>query len=154
MITVWGDSNNTELNTALADWAKAHIPGIQRGFGDCTTMGVFDGAKLIAVVVFNNFDRLKGVIEMHMAAISKLWLTRPVMLEMARYVFDELGCQTAFVRADPGESRIMRMLLAYGFDRFLLPRMRGRETDEAFYLLHDDEWRQNNRFHKENAHGR
>lgn len=152
MRLAWGSHENPEFNDALADWAAVHI-GLRAFQAPYTTMGVYDGAELIAVVVFNNFSRSNGTIEMHMAAVSKRWLMRPVMLDMATYIFEQLGCQSGYCRADASETRIMRMLLAYGFDRFILPRMRGRDMDEAMYIIHDDAWT-GNRFNKENASGR
>lgn len=151
MITVWGDQLNPELNDALANWAAAHIEGIRRGFKPCTTMGVFDGDELVAVMVYHNFDRPSGVIEVSGAGITPRWLTRAVLHEMFAYPFDQLGCQMIVMRVSENNSRLLRILTAYGFDHILIPRLRGRDEGERIFTLTDDAWRANGFHHHQEA---
>lgn len=115
-------------------------------------MAVAHGEEIVAGMVYCNYDKDAGVVEISGAADTPRWLTRPVLHEMFSYAFDELGCQAVVMRVDPGNSRLDRMLRAYGFTRHDLPRMRGREKAEAIYILGDDIWRANG-FHKEKSDG-
>lgn len=104
-----------------------------------------------AVVLFHNWDPGAGVVEITAASDSKRWLTRPVLLELFSYPFDRLGCQAVVARMAP-ERPLARMFTAYGFKRYDLPRLRGRNEGEAVLILGDDDWRSNG-FHKEHGHG-
>lgn len=106
----------------------------------------------MAAVLFNNWDKDAGVIELVAASDSARWLTRPVLLDMFSFAFDQIKCQAALLRCDPENTRLARILTSYGFTRHDIPRLRGRDKAEALYILGDDEWRTNG-FHKENAHG-
>ena len=150
MRTVWAGASNPALNDALAAWCAQHI-GLPRGFGKpYVTMGVFDGDRLVSVIVYNNWNPEAGVIEMHGAGITPRWLTRPVLAEMFAYAFDGAGCQTAVMRVSERNTRLLRMLTSYGFDHVLVPRLRGRDEGERIFYLTDDAWR-SNRFHRKKA---
>lgn len=152
MHIVWGGSGNAEINRALAEWCAVQI-GLPRPFEEpYTTMGVFDGEKLVAVMLYNNFQPEAGVIEMHGAGIAPRWLTRPVLRAMFEYPFVQLGCQNLVMRVSERNRRLKRILTAYGFDHVTIPRLRGRDEGENIYWLTDDVWRANG-FHKEHADG-
>lgn len=155
MNTVWGGSANADANDALANWCAAHI-GLPRPFEPpYSTMGVFDGEKLIAVMLYNNWQPEAGVIEIHGAATDKRWLTKAVLWEMFSYPFQRAGAQLVVMRVSERNSMwngrgLPRLLKSYGFNDYRIPRLRGRGEDEILYTLTDDDWRANG-FHKENA---
>lgn len=148
MTIVWGDSNNPDVNAALGSWCAAHIDGIRNGFLNFTSMGVILDNELIASLVYHNFDRKAGVIEISAASITPRWLTRPVLKAMFSYPFEELGCQMVVLRVSERNTRLMRILTAYSFDHVTVPRLRGRDEAERIFFLTDDAWRSNG-FHKE-----
>ena len=150
MRTIWGSEREPELNAYLAQWAAIRLFRRLDGFGPCTTMGVFDDARLIAVMVYNNWDRQTGVLEIHGVAETPRWLAKPVLHEMFAYPFEQLGCQMVVMRVSANDSRLRRILTAYGFDHYLIKRLRGRDEDECVYTLTDDAWRANG-FHRENS---
>ena len=152
MNVVWAGSDKAELNQALGNWCAAHI-GLPRPFRPpFTTMGVFDGETLLAVILYNNFQPEAGVIEIHGAAETARWLPRPVLYQMFSYPFDQIGCQSVVMRVSERNTRLLRILTAYGFDHVVIPRLRGRDEGERIFWLTDDAWR-SNRFHKENSNG-
>ena len=113
--------------------------------GEGTILAVQKGAAL-----FNNWHPEAGVIELH--AAGRGWLTRRVLLELFSYPFRQLGCQAVVMRADPANDAVTRIAEPYGFRRYEIPRLRGRDKAEAIYVLGDDEWAANG-FHKELKHG-
>lgn len=152
MHILWGGGNNPDVNRALGNWCAAQI-GLPRPFEDpFTTMGVFDGETLVAVMLYNNWQPEAGVIEIHGAGITPRWLTRPVMRQMFGYPFNHLGCQMVVMRVSERNAMwngrgLPRMLKAYGFNDYPIPRLRGRDEGEIVYTLTDDAWRANG-FHE------
>ena len=148
MRTVWGSEfANQKLNRTFSLWASQKIFGHFRGFGLCSTMGVFDGEELIAVMVYHNYDRKSGVIEISGAASNKEWLKRHVLREMFSVPFDNMGCQMVVMRVSPNDKALGRMLTAYGFSSYVIPRLRGRNEDEIIFTLTDTVW-MNNKFNR------
>lgn len=148
----WCRSDSDAGRAVLAFMAR-RIWGAHRGMPAGEVMAILDGEKLAGAVLFHNYEPDAGVIEMTAAAASKRWLTRPVLLEMFRYPFVQLGCQAVVMRCDPADTALSRILAAYGFNRYEIPRLRGRNKAEALFILGDDQWRENG-FHKENAYGK
>lgn len=141
------------------------IWGHERAMPKGEVMIVHDDRDMTGAVLFNNFDQHAGTIEMTAAATSKRWLTRAVLLEMFSFPFEQLRCQAAILRCDPADKALSRILTAYGFKRYDIPRLRGRNKAEAIFVLGDDDWRANkfnramdarraNGFHKEKMHGK
>ena len=147
MNMIWGSVREPELNAYLSQWAAAKLFPVGEGFSDCTTLGVFDGPKLVAVMVYHNWHKSHGVIEMSGASTTPHWLKRPVLQEMFSYPFDQLGCQMVLMRVDAKDERLARQLTAVGFKGYKIARLRGRSEDEIVFTLTDDDWR-NNGFQK------
>lgn len=99
------------------------------GFGAVKTIGVVDGDRLIAGVVYGNWHPEAGVIEIAAAAVSPRWLTRRTIEIMYGYVFDQLGCQMVVQRTPADNERLLRQLAAGGYDFVLVPRLLGRDRD-------------------------
>lgn len=149
MNLLWAAADKPEVNAALASWCAARIFAAGEEFAPpYSTLGVFDGKELAGVVVYHNFHRGHGIIEMSAAADTPRWLSRPVLSAMFEYAFIDLGCQLVTTRVDPENKRLRRIFTAYGFSNIRLPRFRGRGKDEILYMLTDDAWRANG-FNKE-----
>lgn len=148
MTPVWANTGHP-LNQGIGDFVSYRLYGHPGAFRDYTALGVFQGSTLVAGLVYCDYDRNAGVIQISGAADTPRWLTRKVLWEMFAWPFLELGCQTVAMRVDPDDMRLKRILTSYGFTCHVLPRLRGRDKDEALYLLHDDVWREN-RFHQQN----
>lgn len=130
-----------DLNASLSLWASQNIFGDATGFGPCCTMAVMDGPELAAVVVYHNYQKTAGVVELSTASTTKRWLTRVVLAEMFKTAFDGLDCQLVVIRI-PATSHMQPMLKAYGFTCLEIPHLRGRGQSEFVHTLTDTEWRQ------------
>lgn len=146
---IWASEKEPHLNDFLAKWCSDNIPG-HRGFQKpYSTMGVIgdDGKSVLGVMLFHNWDADAGVIEFSGSSVTPRWLCKASLSGMFSYMFDELGCQMVFTRNDPGNAKgsrgLQRMLSSYGFERIILPRMRGRDKDEALHTLTVEAWRNN-----------
>lgn len=153
MNVVWASAREPALNDALASWASAKLFSHTRGFGPCTTMGVFDDGRLVGVMVYHNLDREAGVIEISGVSDRKEWLKRHVLWEMFSYPFDQLGCQMIVMRVSERNEQwngrgLPRLLKAYRFTATTIPRLFGRDEAGILYALTDDAWRANG-FHRQ-----
>ncbi len=145
MNILWGGTANPALNYYLSSFVDRSINGSGLGFGNSIAMGIYDGKKLAAAVVFHNYEPRSRVIEMSAAAVNKRWLTRPVLQRMFDYVFEDAGCQMVVLRVSEKHKPMVRIARAYGFSEVLIPRLRGREESEYIFTFTDDDW-QNSRF--------
>ena len=136
----------------VTDFVSRIIWGSPREMPLVTALAIADGATPIAGVVFTNYDDETQTLEISAASQSKRWLSRPILFEIYSYCFDQMGCQAVIQRNDPADKPLARMLTAYGFNRYDIPRLRGRNKGEAIFVLTDDAWRANG-FHKENSDG-
>jgi hypothetical protein len=149
---LWAAADKPEVNKALAAWCAKEI-GLKRGFEPpYSTMGVFNEAELISVILYNNYQPEAGVIEFHGAAIDKRWLNRKTLWAMFEYPFIDLGCQLVVTRNSERNEMwngrgLHRLLKAYGFKEHRIPRLRGRDEDEIIFTLTDDDWKRNG-FHR------
>lgn len=151
---VWAghDDDDPSFYRALEEYVSTRVWGRFREFGEGRAMGVVDDGLIIAVVIFNNYDDETGVIEISAAADSRRWLTKYTLKELFEYPFLKLKCQAVIARVDAdnrndNDRDLHRIFPAYGFKRYDIPRLRGRDKTEAIYVLSDDDWR-TNRFNK------
>lgn len=146
MKPVWGHRQVVEPFVARM------IPGCERGFGACEAMGIIDDAgRLIAGVVYHDYDPESGVIQLSAASLDKRWLTRPILREMFGYPYDFLGCQMTVFRVHPENWPMRRMLRAIGGTEYEIPRLRGRDTSEIIITVADDAWRSGRYARERNA---
>lgn len=132
---------------------SARIWGASRPMpGDTQIVSIDTDGSMAGAAIYQNYDPSHGTIELSAAAVTPRWLARNVLYEMFEYPFDQLGCQAVVMRCDPEDGRLARIFRAYGFKRYDIPRLRGRDRSEAIYVLADEDWRSNG-FHKENADG-
>lgn len=138
---IWGGEKAPEINHAIAAFVSSHVPGCERGWENFTTLGLIDGDRLVAGVVFHNYAPEAGVIELSSAATSRRWLTRPMLKSMFGYPFDQLGCQMVVLRVSERNVVMIEIAERFGFTSYRIPRLRGRDEAEILFTLTDDEWR-------------
>lgn len=137
----------------LSKWVANLIwPGKLRDFGNSQGLAIFENGELIAGMIYHNYEPDAGVIEISGAGTSKRWLTRETLRKMFAYPFEECDCQTVVMRVDPEDAPLRRMLTAYGFKLYVIPRLRGRHKDENVFLLTDDAWA-SNKFNRPKSSG-
>lgn len=129
-------------STQVADFVSGLIPRCAEGFGPCYGIGIInDDGLLVAGFVFHGWDVPAQTIEFSGASLTPRWMTRKILHEIFSYAFDFLGCQMIMTRNASGNTRLHRQLSAYGFTRWDVPRLFGREADGVFWTLTDTDWR-------------
>lgn len=126
----------------------------ERGFDPASrAIGVIDSeGKLIAGIVYHNYDPEAQVIEISGAAIpGKYWITPETLKRSYQYPFHTCGCQMVVQRNDAANERLLGMLAALNYTFIRFPRMLGRDRDGVLCLLTYEDWC-NNRYCKRYKH--
>jgi RimJ/RimL family protein N-acetyltransferase len=116
-------------------------PAFNRGFGECTAIGVAENGDLIGGTVFHDYSPEAGVIEMSSAAVSPRWLAPQMIRAIFGYVFDQLGCQVVVMRVREDNARMVRIAQKFGFDGVIIPRLAGRTIGIWVFTMTEEQWR-------------
>lgn len=138
---------NPEFNEAVGNFVSNIIYGEPKRFSQYCSLAVLDEGVVIAGVLYHHFSPQDGVMEMSAGSLDKRWLTRRVLKAMFAVPFDLFGCQMAVLRVSEHNKPMLRIAKAYGFNEYIIPRLRGRDEAEHLLTLTDDGWR-SNRFNK------
>lgn len=135
-------SRNPEENERVAEFASSVIWDDGHDvFGPHSTMGVYKDGELIAGMVYHNWHEKAGVLEISGGASSKHWLQPKVLKALFSFPFDMVGAQMVVMRVSEKDPTLVRLLKRFGFEGFLIPRLRGRDENEWILTLTDDAWR-------------
>ena len=131
---------NQKLNSLFCDFAAKIIFNAANDFGPCGSMGIFKGQKLIAAIVFHGWQPQFGVMEISAGAISPSWLCKRSIREIMSVCFDQHGCQQIVSRMATDNDRAIKIYEFLGFQKVLLPNMRGSGKHEWLMTLTKDKW--------------
>lgn len=109
-------------------------------FGRCKTIGVIDGDRLIAGLVYYNYDPDAETIEMGARAITPRWFTRATYRRLFEYPFVECGCQMLYARIPVENEYLLSQFARMNFNLTVIPRLYGRSEDGVLCTLTDDQW--------------
>lgn len=111
----------------VAQWVASQIPHLAKHlgefeygkvFGPCAAIGVIDrNGHLVGGVVYHNWNRLAGNIELSFAATSPKWLTRDIVRALLRYPFDQANCRRVTGLTPRRATSARRFLDQFGFKR-------------------------------------
>jgi hypothetical protein len=137
----------------VAKFVATLIPHCRRGFGDAAkSIGVIDEeGRLVAGLVYHNYDPEAEIIELSGASINPRWLTRGTIARMYQYPFIQCGCQMLVQRTPIENERLLRQLAVYDYNFIKVPRMFGRDKDGVLCMLTYEDWAAN-RFNKRFKH--
>jgi hypothetical protein len=137
----------------VSRFVAALIPHCRRGFGpNARAIGVIQDGKLIAGIVYYNYDPEAAIIEIAGAALPKTnWLTRGTIARMYQYPFLACRCQMVVQRTPADDTRLLGMLASYDYTFIPMPRLFGRDRDGVICCLTFEDW-VNNRFNKRFKH--
>lgn len=125
----------------VSQWVAAQLG--QTGFAGnlLNAFGVFDGQNCIGGTVFHNHYPKEGIVEMSSACVRSDWLSRAMIRTIFNYAFCVLGCQMVVMRVSSINHRMVNIAKRFGFNSYLIPRLRGKDEDEIVFTLTDDQWR-------------
>jgi len=127
-------------DAAAAEWVAGQL-GYDRPFTSCRSMAVIHSGRIVAGVVFHDWNPEAGVIELSAAATDPRWMTRKVINEVFGYAFGLLGCQMAVARTEASNSTVRKLWRGLGAQETIIPRLFGRAKNGAILTLTDDKFR-------------
>jgi len=140
---LFAGSQQRELNLALAQWLEARLQATRPFRPPFSTMGIFDGEELVAVLLFENYRPEDGTVEVGGAAITPRWMTRAVANALASFIFGDLDCQMAIFRTSERNTSLSRLMKRAGFELIIIPRLRGRDEAEHWFFMTSEAWAAN-----------
>lgn len=130
--------------STIVDFVRRHAfgaaPGVERGFGPATAIGVSDGEKLVAGVIYHDWTPETGTIEISTAAVNRKWLSRPVLRAIFDYPFNQIGCQMVIARTLAENYHLRRMARVVGARECLIERLYGMDRDGVILTLTKEAW--------------
>jgi hypothetical protein len=125
----------------LVERFVAELLGYPRGFGECQAVGFLDGdGKLVAGVVYHQYQPEQGVIEISAASTCRNWLNRARLAEIFDYPF-RIGCRLVVARIGEHNARARRIWRSLGSDEYVIPALRSPTEAEVIYVLSAEKWR-------------
>lgn len=119
------------------------VPGCPDGFGASLCVGVINkDGLLVAGWAWHGWNPYAGTIEFSGASTTPKWMTRAILHELFAYAFNVIDCQMIMTRNSVSNVRLHKQLSKYGFTRFDVPRLFGRNEDGVFWTLTDTDWKQ------------
>lgn len=76
------------LDDQVSKWVALRIDGLPN-FGKCRTIGIHQDGRMLAGIVFHNYDG--NSIEISMAADDPRWCTRQIVRDVLGWPFKQLG---------------------------------------------------------------
>ena len=128
-----------ESREALCYYARS-VLGEDVDFGPCLTLGVLDGDKILGVIIFHDWQKDRGTVEITGAAHSPRWCSRDVVRLIYRTCFEQLSANQIVARCDAQNKTTERIFKALGFEVVRLPNMRGPNRDELFFYQTRESW--------------
>ena len=118
----------------------AAILGYRTGFGECQAVGFLDGnGKLVAGVVYHNYQPDYGVIEISAASTCRTWLNKGRLQEIFGYPY-RIGCRMIVTRTGEHNHRVRRIWRSLRADEFVIPALRSPSEAEVIYTLTAEQW--------------
>lgn len=102
-------------DSQVAAWVSHHL-GVD--FGLCAALGMAENDKLIAGVVFNNYQQYKGAsvsIEVTIHSLDKRWATRHSLRHIFAYPFSHLKVRRLQATVSRKKKKTRRFLERLGF---------------------------------------
>ena len=128
-------------------WVRERIE-VMRGaeFGPSTALGVMDGKRLIAGVVFHDWQPWFKSIQVSCAAESPKWARRGILAEILAYPYSQLGVKRIVSITAADDDRTRRFLEGIGMTLEGIGVEAFGEKDAASYRLLKRDW-EVGRFH-------
>ena len=124
---------------AVCDFVNARL---DENFSPSSCAGVAVAnaeGNMVAGWVWHNFNPDCGTLEFSGASITAKWMTRAILQELFAYAFANV--QMVVTRNGADNTRLHRQLAAFGFRRYDIERLFGRDSDGVVWTLTDDDWK-------------
>jgi RimJ/RimL family protein N-acetyltransferase len=101
---------------AVARWVGSYIPHMGATIKDFSAIGVADAnGRPVAGVIYHDFIRDYGTIQLSMAATSPRWAQKGIIKALLHYPFEQLGCNKVWTATPHTNERAIRFNRGLGF---------------------------------------
>lgn len=100
----------------VAEWVASRIPHVDNGFGPCTAIGVANG-KMLAGIVYHDYQPSLETIQLSMAADSPLWARKTTISALLHYPFRQLKVFKVWTATPIDNTTALRVNEHIGFKR-------------------------------------
>ena len=100
----------------VSAWTANLIPHVI-DFGPCIAIGVQSKGRLIAGIVYNEYQPQYGIIQLSMAAVSPMWARKEIIAELLRYPFEQLGVYKVFTAIPADNAMAIKVNIHVGLKR-------------------------------------
>lgn len=101
---------------AIAEWVARRIPHMNgSGFKDFTAIGIADGTRPIAGVVYNEFHPSHKTMQVSMAASTPRWAQRGIIKACLHYPFEQQGVRKLWAAIPMFNERAIKFNIGIGF---------------------------------------
>lgn len=77
----------------VAEWVGSRIPYVgANNFGACEGIGIESCGRIIAGVIYHDYQPQNGTIQVSIAADSPMWARRETIKALLHYPFEQLQC--------------------------------------------------------------
>ncbi len=118
----WGalvEKNTVVHDDSLKNWVAARIPfiGIDQFPEEAVAQGVLSGDKVLAAVVYHDFQPEYSTIQLSIASSSTMWAKKANIKALLEYPFRQLGCYKCWVSALHTEEHTIKTNEHIGFKK-------------------------------------
>lgn len=100
----------------VSRWVQGNIPHCPTDFGPCVAIGVVDtSGNPMAGVVYHDYQKEFGTIQLSVAAVTPRWATKNVIRGLLMYPFHQLGCHLIWASTPHKNERVIRFNKGIGF---------------------------------------
>lgn len=100
----------------VAAWTADLIPHVS-DFGPCTALGVASGDRLIAGVVYHDYQPMFDTIQLSMAAVSPMWAKKENIRGLLKYPFEQLNCYRVWTATPIDNDPALKVNAHIGFKK-------------------------------------
>jgi|TARA_B110000263_G_C15066661_1_gene399985 RimJ/RimL family protein N-acetyltransferase len=101
----------------VSDWVSRHIPEVNNGFKEATAIGVISEGKLIAGVVYNEWQPEYKTIQLNIAATNPMWARKEVISGLLAYPFYQVDVFKCWLTIPSDNKRSLKMTDHVGFTK-------------------------------------
>lgn len=128
------------LNGMVGDFVSERVFGEPGRFEKFASMGIFEGADLVAGVVYHNWHRHERVLEFSGAGINGKWMSRRVLAECFGFAFNMMKARLVVLRIAESNGYMRELARKFGFTETVIPRIIADDEAECIFTISADEW--------------
>ncbi len=108
-----------QVHGAIAAWVGKRIPFVgEQGFGNCVgASALSNDGKVLAGVVFHDYQPQFSTLAFSIAADSPRWATRKIVHQFLAYPFEQAKVDKLWTATPMSNERALRLVKGVGFTR-------------------------------------